>query len=248
MALYIMVTILTSAALFPVLFCFMRGRIPVSWKIICIVLALSTSLSIVFPYLLVYLQLKSIVLIYLCIIGAAALAVTAIDSNELAVLPPKRAAERRTGTINDMDTISPGTRPGTTNAKRNDSSGIMDLISRGFDAKVKKEYTAAAEYFKKALQLNPEPKLAALIAADISGIYRNLGRYEEALQVLRSTLHDKKQSLDEALVQILNRDLNYLSALHSLLKKTGQAHVPYAQVSSDLKRQAEEIIKKSGKE
>lgn len=206
---YILITILTGTIILVLLY-LIRRLIPVSWKVICIVAGLSMILSLTFPYFLGYFKFKFLVLAYFCLISAAALVITAMDTR---------------------------TRP-----------SLEELISRAFEAKHKRDYTSAAEYFKKALRLKPESKLAVLLAADISGIYRNLGRYEDALQILRSTLRKEKSSLDQSLVQKINEDLDYLAALYSLLKKAGQADLPYVKVSSDFKRKAEEIIKKSRKE
>jgi hypothetical protein len=61
---------------------------------------------------------------------------------------------------------------------------IGSLVARSFDALGAGDKFKALEGFFKALKLNPEPRLAAMLCIEISSIYLSEGRRVQALAVM----------------------------------------------------------------
>lgn len=86
---------------------------------------------------------------------------------------------------------------GTGEADTGAGQDIRMLVTRAFDALGAGDRSGAAESFFKALQLNPAPKLAAMICIEISSIYMAEGRRGQALAVMEMVRDVWGSMLDE---------------------------------------------------
>jgi len=92
------------------------------------------------------------------------------------------------------------------------------LINLGFDRKQNGDCLGAATFFFSVLQMQPEPKLAILLAMEISDIYRAAGQFWQAAEILNILLDSWRNELDTGKVARLEIKI---SQLHELLNKKG---------------------------
>jgi len=96
------------------------------------------------------------------------------------------------------------------------SIGLEQLIDSGFTRKHRGDYLGAAVTFFRALQMQPEPKLAVLLATEVSDIYREAHQYWQAVEILNTLLESWRNELDPETVARLEIRTNQL---HELLNK-----------------------------
>lgn len=135
-------------------------------------------------------------------------------------------------------------REDTPKLPRQQSRSLDELINGGFDAKEHGSWEEAISLFRQGLEVTRSLDLALLLVLEISCLYRDNGRYQQAIEVLSSFLNLYGGSLDDSRQMKLKNEIFYLETIYQLLHKSGTPNLPSSRIPRLIKLRAEELLRK----
>lgn len=118
-------------------------------------------------------------------------------------------------------------------------SDINFYIDKGFAAKLDRNFDLAVAYFRQALGLSPANDLMTLLVFDISSMCRELGKYQEAKEILNSFLETRGGELSDSLRRDISTSIEYLNILQDILQENNTPNLPIASLPSTIREAAD---------
>ncbi len=117
-----------------------------------------------------------------------------------------------------------------------------NYIARGFNAKVEGKLDLAAKFFLEAMELSPPKDLEFMLSLDVFAMYREIGQYDKAKEVL--SRFEKKGYLGLGTLEIeeIKASLMHLDLIQEMLLKANTPNLPYSKIPALIKISAEEKI------
>ncbi len=119
-----------------------------------------------------------------------------------------------------------------------DADTVNSYVSAGFKAKAKGDPARAIELFYKALQTEDNVYFTVAMALEISGVYQDLGQYQQAGMIINSVLEQAEITKEPALTQDLQSRLIFLKVLAELLQVAKMPGAPYSKIPNLIKIKA----------
>ncbi|MDD4803175.1 MAG: hypothetical protein PHF24_09590, partial [Syntrophomonas sp.] len=107
---------------------------------------------------------------------------------------------------------------------------INKLIDMGFIRKSAKQYEDAVRNFALACELTRDAELKYLLTMEILNLYKDLGRYEEAENLLNINIYNGKNNLQPDIINEMNRQLSFMRILRAELSRLSIPDTPLAKV------------------
>lgn len=114
------------------------------------------------------------------------------------------------------------------------------LIENGFALKQTKSLLEAVQLFKEALELSMNEELKFLLTMEIVELYKELGMYAQAEQVLFISIGKAYTRTD--IIDKIERQLSYIRLLSLELDRLGLANTPISEVPRMVKINVAEIL------
>lgn len=105
---------------------------------------------------------------------------------------------------------------------------VNQYLEEGFSLKLAGDEKGALGPFALAYDLSSDEELRAMLAMEIATLSQNLGYYQEAEQILLSTIANIKNQTD--IIETMKFQLRYIKVLHAELDRLGIAAIPFSQV------------------
>lgn len=117
-----------------------------------------------------------------------------------------------------------------------------NYIVRGFDAKTEGKLDLAVRFFLEALELSPPKDLELMLSLDIFAMFREMGQYDRAREVLSRFEKTGYSGLSPSDTEEIKASLKHLDLIQEMLLKANTPNVPYSKVPALIKISAEEKI------
>ncbi|NLC11551.1 MAG: hypothetical protein GX767_04785 [Firmicutes bacterium] len=127
-------------------------------------------------------------------------------------------------------------------AVKNRADDIHLLISQGFYAQQQKDIKRASASFTKAFSLATDCETKGMVCTELVFIYKELGQYEKAIDLLQSYLTFCSSKINPGLKSHLLKTIAYLQTLQDLLQKSNKVGQPFSEVSQLIKLEAEKVF------
>lgn len=121
---------------------------------------------------------------------------------------------------------------------------LNSYIDQGFEAKARGDLEAAVDCFTKALELSPSNDMMTFLVLDISTMYKELGRYNEARGILETFIETFGNILNDNIRRDIKANIEYLFILSELLIKANTPNLPLGLVPAIIKLGADEKLAK----
>lgn len=115
-------------------------------------------------------------------------------------------------------------------------------IDKGFDAKLRGEVEEALDFFIKAIRMSPPYEVMTLLVLDISTMYKDLGRYDEAIGILDTYLAISSDKMTDSLRRDITTNIEYLRIIKELLQKANTPNLPISRVPTIIKAAADKRL------
>lgn len=118
-----------------------------------------------------------------------------------------------------------------------------DLVKESFNAKEGGGLALSADLLKEALTRTDDISLKSLIYTELTSIYKEMGMYREAVELLEFFLTENYSKVSSHFLKHFKQQILYLQTLDDLLQKTEQPGLPFSSVPRLIKVRAEEVFK-----
>lgn len=117
-----------------------------------------------------------------------------------------------------------------------------NYIVRGFDAKSEGKLDLAVKFFQEALELSPPRDLELMLSFDIFAMFREIGQYDKAREVLTRFAKKGYGGLNQLEIEEIEASLKHVELIQELLLKANTPNLPYSKIPALIKISAEEKI------
>lgn len=118
-----------------------------------------------------------------------------------------------------------------------------NLVKESFNAREEGNLSFSASLLREALTRADDISLKSLICAELTSIYKELGRYRDAVETLEFFLTENYSKVSVNFLEHFKRQVLYLQTLDELLKKSEQPGLPFSSIPGVIKIKAEEVLK-----
>jgi tetratricopeptide (TPR) repeat protein len=121
-----------------------------------------------------------------------------------------------------------------------ENPAVSGLIEKGFIHKFNHDLAEAAMFFAEALEICRDYELKYMLAMETVTLYKELGRYDDAEQVLQRYISKADR---HAIIDEINLQLSYIRILNSELNRLGIPGTPIARVPRWVRINVDEQMK-----
>jgi len=118
-----------------------------------------------------------------------------------------------------------------------------DLVKESFNAREEGNLSLSASLLREALSRADDISLKSLICTELTSLYKELGRYRDAVEMLEFFLTENYSKVSVNFLEHFKRQVLYLQTLDELLKKSEQPGLPFSSIPRVIKIKAEEVLK-----
>ncbi len=214
------------------LFLYFKVKISgLSSKVFIYIAGLSVLIGIIFPLLVGYFNMYTVVGINLFIIGLGVYCITQFTDRA-----------EKTGDDSSSD-IQEGENMSAERPCFEDPSDLLNsYVLRGFAAKTAGKPDLAVKYFTSALELSPPLDLSIMLIFDVFSMLKEIGQYQKAKESLEQFAEENSPGLSSSVIREIKANLKYIEVLQEMLIKANTPALPFSAVPALIRVSVEEKV------